>query len=352
MMLGRNYILAGAAALFVQSRTHDFSDVREGDRLQTATIEITLRRPTVRHTWLAGIASDWYAIRSAGPLPSTYVSTRPGIFVHDDFIAAPWLLLSGSLRVDEHNLYGPLLSPRGSALVRSGRWAARISGGQGYFTPRPLMEETEAAGLARLSIDDPLEVETARSVAADVSHTTGSTAVSVTVFRSEVDDPAQIDRTTYTLRTEAQPIVSRGVEILGSARRAPYVVTGTYTYMRTRERGDRDLALTPRHSGGLIAAAEADRGRIGLEVLLTGEQRLDRNPYRSTSPSYVVVGLLGEYRFGRWRAFVNADNLTDVRQTRWDPIARPEPDVDGRWTVDAWAPLKGRAINAGLRVTF
>ncbi len=72
MIYRDRYILAGAAALFVQSRTRDFSDVREGDRLQTATIEITLRRPTARHTWLAGIASDWYALRSSGPLPSTY----------------------------------------------------------------------------------------------------------------------------------------------------------------------------------------------------------------------------------------------------------------------------------------
>ena len=63
MIFRERYILAGAAALFVQSRTRDFSDGREGDRLQTATIEITLRRPTARHTWLAGIASDWYALR-------------------------------------------------------------------------------------------------------------------------------------------------------------------------------------------------------------------------------------------------------------------------------------------------
>ena len=36
----------------------------------------------------------------------------------------------------------------------------------------------------------------------------------------------------------------------------------------------------------------------------------------------------------------------------WDPIARPARDVDGRWTVDAWAPLAGRVINGGIRVSF
>ena len=214
------------------------------------------------------------------------------------------------------------------------------------------MDETEAAGLTRLSIQDPLEVETARSFSADFMHTTRATAVTVTLFRTQIDDPAQIERETYTLRTQADPIVTRGVEIQGTARRAPLSVTGTYTYLKTRELGSQELALTPRHSAGLIAAAEAGRGRVGVEVLFTGEQRLDRNPYRSTSEPYVVAGLLGEYRLGRWQLFVNADNLTDVRQTDWDPIARPSRDVDGRWTVDAWAPLKGRVVNVGIRAAF
>jgi len=89
-----------------------------------------------------------------------------------------------------------------------------------------------------------------------------------------------------------------------------------------------------------------------VQIHFTGTQRLDANPYRSTSESYTVVNLLGELPVGRWRLFVNAENLTDVRQTNWDPIARPSPDVDGRWTVDAWAPLRGRVVNAGLRVAF
>jgi len=31
---------------------------------------------------------------------------------------------------------------------------------------------------------------------------------------------------------------------------------------------------------------------------------------------------------------------------------RPDRAADGRWTVDAWAPLEGRNINGGLRVRF
>jgi outer membrane receptor for ferrienterochelin and colicins len=52
------------------------------------------------------------------------------------------------------------------------------------------------------------------------------------------------------------------------------------------------------------------------------------------------------------RLFVNGENLTGVRQTRWDPLLLQTRAVDGRWTVDAWAPLEGRNVNGGVRVGF
>lgn len=76
------------------------------------------------------------------------------------------------------------------------------------------------------------------------------------------------------------------------------------------------------------------------------------NPYRTTSRPYSIVGILVEKRIDRFRLFLNAENLTNVRQTRWDSLVRPSRGVDGRWTVDAWAPVDGRAINGGIRVNF
>ena len=237
--------------------------------------------------------------------------------------------------------------------MHRGPWAAGITAGRSYFAPTAHMEETEAAGLARLSVDGALHVETVVNVSANLTYTTRASTVTATVFHSNLDHPAQIDRATYTLRTEADPVVTSGVEIVATARLAPFALTGTYTYTESREDGGRDVALTPRHRAGLVATAEGEgRGRVSAQVYFTGEQRLDANPYRSTSESYVVLNLLGELPLGRWRVFVTAQNLTDVRQTHWDPIARPARDVDGRWTVDAWAPLEGRVINGGIRVAF
>jgi len=93
-------------------------------------------------------------------------------------------------------------------------------------------------------------------------------------------------------------------------------------------------------------------GRIAFEVFYTGRQRLDENPYRDESRRYVVIGFSAERRWGPFRLFFNAENITDVRQTRHDPLVRPSRNFDGRWTVDAWAPLDGRVINGGVRVSF
>jgi iron complex outermembrane receptor protein len=98
-------------------------------------------------------------------------------------------------------------------------------------------------------------------------------------------------------------------------------------------------------------AAEYDR-YVGIEVYVTGQQRLEVNPYRDESEPYVIVGVLAERRFGKLRIFVNGENLTGVRQTRWAPLLLPTRAVDGRWTVAAWAPLDGRTINGGIRVGF
>lgn len=351
MPLGR-HVLAGAATLYVQSRTREFSDVTEHERRQGATIELELRGTSPRQTWVAGIAADWFAIRSRDPRPTTYLSTRPGIFVHDDMRVTPWLSVSGSARLDHHNIFGFFVSPRGSVRVHNRRWAAGFSAGRSYFAPTAHMEETEAAGLSRLSVEGPLHVETARHASTHLSHTTRASALTLTLFHSRLDHPAHIDRETYTLSSAAEPIATRGVEVLGTARAAAFAVTGTYAFVHARERG-RDVALTPRHNARLVATVDAGRhGQIGLRVGFTGAQRLEANPYRSRSEPYTVVALFAERPFGRWRLFIAGENLTDVRQADWDPIARPSRDVDGRWTVDAWAPLEGRVINAGIRVSF
>ena len=114
-----------------------------------------------------------------------------------------------------------------------------------------------------------------------------------------------------------------------------------------------EVGLNPRHSASLdwLWAIEG-RGRIGLELFYTGRQRLDDSPFRRRSVPYLLWGAVGEWRVGRARLFLNSENLSDVRQTRYDRLVRPTRNFDGRWTVDGWGPLEGRTFNAGLRFSF
>lgn len=83
-----------------------------------------------------------------------------------------------------------------------------------------------------------------------------------------------------------------------------------------------------------------------------GRQELEENSYRTTSRPYLILGALVERRFGPARVFLNAENLLDARQTRWDALLLPARAPEGRWTTDAWAPLEGRTFNAGVRLEF
>ena len=133
-------------------------------------------------------------------------------------------------------------------------------------------------------------------------------------------------------------------------------MTGSYTYTQAREKPGsvrQDVELTPRHTAGLVGTWEREKAaRIGLEAYYTGTQRLDDNPYRTQSKPYVLFGFLVEKRFGRFKAYLNAEDLGNIRQTKYDPLLWPTRGPDGRWTTDTWAPLDGRVFNGGFRANF
>lgn len=351
------YVLTARAAVNRQRHDHQFGETRERDRHHTAFGEIALRRATGRHTWVIGTAVERDAYVPRDVPQFAYTFTIPGVFAQDDFAITRWASVSASGRLDHHSEYGTFFSPRLSGLLRAGRWTARLSAGTGFFGPTFLTEETEAAGLSRLTVPRSLVAERGRSASLDVTRTVGPASMTLTLFASRVGNPIDVDRTNaFVLTNAAEPTTNTGLELLGTVRRAPFALTATYTFVNARESegsGRASVALTPRHSAGLVGMMEAeDVGRVGVEVYYTGRQRLEYNPFREVSRPYLIIGFLAERRFGRVRLFLNAENLTGVRQSRWDQLLRPERAADGRWTVDAWAPLEGRVLNGGVRLGF
>ena len=363
--IGAAYQTASANGVVVSARgswtsqrqDHLFGDTRERDDHDTGFAELTARRAIGRHTVVGGVAverDDFQPIDLPG---FAYTYTVPGVFAQDDVDVARWLAISASARVDWHNTFGTFVSPRVSGLVRRGRWSSRVSYGTGFSAPTPLTEETEAAGLSLLTVDGPLKPERGKSASVDITRASGPLSTTLTLFHSTIHDPMEVERTgRYALRNLTAPTTNAGVEALGVWKTEDLSLVANYAYVRSREtveEGLVDVPLTPRHSVGIDAAWEWEgAGRLGVEWFYTGAQRLEANPYRAESRPYSVFGVMVTRQIGRVLLFINGENLTDVRQTRWEPLVRPARGVDGRWTVDAWAPLDGRNINGGVRISF
>jgi iron complex outermembrane receptor protein len=356
LLQGRFVITARGAAAW-QRHGHQFGDIRERDEHDTVFGEVAVRGAGGPHTWVVGTAYERDAYRPTDVPRFAYTYNVPGVFAQDDVDVATWLSISAGARLDWHSEYGSFFSPRLAGLIRGAGWTSRLSVGRGFFPATPLTEETEAAGLTRLDVPGPLEAERGTSVSWDLTRTVGPATLTGTIFGSRITDSVAVERDTrYVLFNRTGTTTNAGAELLATFRRGPWVGTSTYTYVRSREEGEsgrQDVALTPRHSAGLVGMWEEEEwGRAGVEVYFTGRQRLEVNPYRTTSEPYVIVGLLVEKRVGLARLFLNAENITNVRQTKWDPLVRPSRGIDGRWTVDAWAPVDGAVINGGVRVGF
>jgi outer membrane receptor for ferrienterochelin and colicins len=351
------YLLTGRVAATYQRHDHLFYTTQERDRHTNVFGEVAISAAEGRHTWVAGLAFERESFDPLDVERFAYFHRVPGFFAQDDIRWNDWLTLSGSARIDVHSTYGTFFSPRVSGLVHLDGWTSRLSVGRGFFASTPLTEETEAAGLSRLSVPAPLEAETGTSFSIDVTRAINLVTLTATVFGSSVDRALDVEReTAYEIRNAAGAATNVGLELLGTFRKPPFALTGTYTFVRSREdsSGVRvESALTPSHSIGVVGMWEReDLGRVGVEYYFTGAQRLESNPYRTRSEPYSILGLLAERKVGPVKVFINAENLTNMRQTRFDPLVRPSQAIDGRWTVDAWAPLDGRTFNAGLRYSF
>jgi len=340
-----------------QHQDHQFGEVTERDDRDTGFAELTVRRAIAHHTLVGGVAIEHDRFEPLDTPQFAYAYTTPGVFVQDDVDVTRWLALSASMRFDHHNVFGAFLSPRVSGLIRQGAWSSRISYGQGFFPATPITEETEAAGLSRLSVVGALKAERGTSTSIDVTRVAGPLSATLSTFYSRVTDPIDVERTNrYELRNLPTPTTNAGIEAFAIWKTDDLSFVANYAYVRSREEtgdGSVEVPLTPRHSVGLDAAWDvANVWRFGVEWYYTGVQRLEANPYREQSVPYSVFGLLASRRVGRSFVFINGENLNDVKQTHWDPLLRPSRGVDGRWTVDAWAPLEGRVINGGIRISF
>jgi outer membrane receptor for ferrienterochelin and colicins len=341
-----------------QDHRHQFGSVVETDRHRTGFAELSTSGIAGGTSWVGGFAYQVDSFRSKTFPLFDYTCRVPGIFGQLEQQTGPDVTFAASARADFHNAYGTQFSPRVSALYKPGYWTIRASAGRGFFAPTPFVEEIEAAGLSRLEPLGNLEPETAKTASLDVGYARGPIELNATLFGSNMKNTTVLIETAPDrVRLVNEPGMTRirGAELLARYRSNGFTLTGSYVFVDASEPepdapGRRNVPLTPRHTAGLVGMwEEHDKGRLGIEIYYTGKQNLDDNPYRTQGRPYVELGMMGEIVLGKVRLFLNAENIPDVRQTKFDPLLLPFRAADGRWTVDGWAPNEGFVLNGGVR---
>ena len=347
------------ASAMRQNHLHGFGDVAEDDRHTNLFSEASVSGSSGATSWVGGFAfqSDDFSSETFPAFDYTY--DVPSIFAQIEQEAALDLILAASARVDFHNEFGTQFSPRLSALYRPGNWTIRGSLSRGFFAPTPFVDEIEAAGLARLEPLGDLTAETAQTASLDIGYADGPWEANLTLFGANIDNATRLEETASD-RVQLVNIDGvtrvRGSEILLRFKQDGFTVTGSYVFVDASEPDPsgferQEVPLTPKHTAGLVGMwEEHGKGRIGMEAYYTGGQALEDNPFRTRSRPYLHLGMLGEITLGKFSLFINAENLLDVRQTKYDPLLLPRRAASGQWTVDAWAPLEGFIMNGGIRL--
>ena len=357
---GRVVTIRGSAT--TQHHEHTFGPVVENDVHRTVFGETSLTGARGRNVWVIGGAFQRESYASQAAPRFDYAYSVPGVFAQNEFMVTRSLTLAASERVDVHSEFGTFVSPRVSALLRPDEaWAIRVGAGRGYVAPTPFTEETEATGLVPLAPLGDLDPERADNFSADITWRRAPLEITGTLFYSRIRDALAVRETgvrdlPLVLINLDGPTRTRGTEFIARYHEEGLDVIVTHMFLWSTEPGPdgprREVPLNPRHTASFDLLKEIGPARIGVEVFYTGRQALEDNPFRDRGFPHVLYGGLIDWGIGRSRVYINVENLGDVRQTREHPLVRPTRGADGRWTLDAWAPLEGRTVNGGVRIRF
>jgi iron complex outermembrane receptor protein len=311
------------------------------------------------NAWVLGLAFQHDGLSAATVQGVGHSYHTPGLFAQDEFSPAPWLKFEASSRIDDNIDLGTFFSPRVSALIRKvgSAWSVRTSIAAGYAAPTPWVDEVEATSLASLLPLRNLRAERAVTGSIDAQWTDPRWDVTVSVFDSNIRDALTVqavDAEKLQMFNAPGPRRAPGAEVRIDYAAGPLHVIGSWSSIDATQATFADrrqpAPLVPRQAGEFGAILENKaHGRVGLELGYTGRQALEDDPYRSVSEPYVELNALGELRCGSVSIFLNAINLTNVRQSHFEPLVRPSPGLGGDPITEVWAPLEGRMFNLGIR---
>jgi len=299
-------------------------------------------------------------------LAKNFSTKTAGLYAQQTWDLSDRFKLESGLRTDLVQYFNTFYSkteffilPRISALFKfDDKWSSRIGGGLGYKTPTLFTEQTETFQYQNLLPLNNVEAEKSYGGTADVNFKT-SIGTDWMLSFNQMFFYTRITNSTILLQDKngffhfentRQPVQSLGFETNAKIIFKEYFkLFAGYTF--TNAKADylpviQNIRLLPKNKLNLALLYEKERNfKIGLEGYFTDKQYLYNN--LETNPFW-EFGFMAEKVFGKISIFINAENFTDTRQSKYKSVVNGShlnPTFD-----DIWTHTEGRTFNGGIKL--
>jgi len=317
-----------------------------------------------RADWVAGLnfLTDNFTEdrNSTFPLRNYRYNTIGG-FVQNTWDATRFLTVETGLRGDYHNVYGFFLLPRVSVLVNfNEHLSSRLGGGLGYKSPTVFTEDAERIDFRNVLPIDVANTKAERSYGAnyDLNYRTGlfdnrvSLSINQLFFYTRIADPilfVPLANSTYQYQQPGGDLHTQGTETNVKLTYNNFKLFLGYTYSDVRQHIGGVFSAYPlvsknRLNNVLVYEKEGDF-KIGAEAYYFTPQKLNDG---TSGRGYWTTGLMLEKTWKRFSLFINFENLTDTRQTKFGPIYTGS--ITDPQFKDIYAPLDGFVVNGGVKL--
>jgi len=345
-------------------RTVEIPDYKFSGLQLSSFSEFNFRYNDKRLEWVAGLNlwSDQFSQEKIGSETIVdYHHFTLGGFVQNTWNISEKLHLETGLRIDHQNEYGMYYLPRFSLLMKANKKLTfRAGGGLGYKTPTVFTEDAEKVNFRNVHPINNLTIKAEESFGSnfDINYRTAITeklffSINSLLFYTNINNPIALEPILgeYTFQQSSQEIVSQGMEtnIKLSYNHFKLFIGHTFADVNQHYGGEVikfPLVSTHRLNNVLIYEVH-DKIRIGLEAYYFSSQKLNDS---STGNPYWIFGLMTERIWEKFSLFLNFENFTDTRQTKFEQIytgSISNPNFN-----DIYAPVDGFVINGGIKIRF
>ena len=342
---------------FIQIPAYVFEGIQ-----QSTFTEATYSNIGEKSQWVIGanfITDDFAEERQNNNALRDYHFNTLGLFVQNSWTISPRFTLETGLRGDYVDEYGFVLLPRFSAMFKvNPAFTARLGGGLGYKTPTVFNEDAE-----RLHFENilPLNQTTSneKSVGGnfDLNYRARIGEVGVAInqlfFYTRLNDPLVLTpvNNDFQFLNANGHIDTKGAETNLRFTYDDFKLFIGYTYADVNSYYDNNKSwfpLTARHRlNNVLMYEKEEKLKIGLEAYYFSPQKLNDG---ALGKSYWTFGLMGEKSWEKFSLFLNFENFTDTRQTRFDNIFTGT--INNPMFRDIYAPVDGFVINGGIKIRF